>query len=334
VEPVGEQQRVGTTLNARHDFAPEPGASPDVFYTFELDRPTFLELVLESTTPWFSAPFIFGGSCAAPVLVELRDEDGSAVRARLVTYSPLPAGRYYIVVTGLTDFDEGPFLLTLTFEEYDPCGDGVCDEAGGETAASCPADCDPCLQALPAGPGTLVINEILLDPSSHDVNADGVASSRQDEFIEIVNVAGQPVRLEWIMIETDIGGEELVVHIIDGGCLPARQGIVLFSGGAIGLPEIPGTTFLISDDPLGLNNTGDTVALLNRSSTVLDRVWGAVQSAPARSLTRIPDGTGPFGDHPWIGPGEPRGCSADLGCPPLFSPGTCANGEPFATCLP
>jgi len=51
----------------------------------------------------------------------------------------------------------------------------------------------------------IVINEILADPPAGvfgDANGDGVTSSSQDEFVELLNTGNSAINLSWIRRKT------------------------------------------------------------------------------------------------------------------------------------
>jgi hypothetical protein len=165
-----------------------------------------------------------------------------------------------------------------------------------------------------------VINEILADPANNisgDANGDGVINTSQDEFVEIVNNTGEPVNISGWALSDGVG----VRHVFPFGTIIPHQGaIVVFAGGT------PTGTFgeaivqTASTGQLGLNNTGDRVALNNGSVDVAVYIYGS-EGGTDQSITRDPDITGP---EPLI-----RHALATGSGGALFSPGTQVNGMKF-----
>ncbi|MDF1564740.1 MAG: lamin tail domain-containing protein [Deltaproteobacteria bacterium] len=153
-------------------------------------------------------------------------------------------------------------------------------------------------------PGDLVINELLADPSPTlgDANCDGLISSGEDEFVEIVNVSG---------VDLDLGGVSLwdgtaQRHTFLSVGLPAGGVMVVFGGGT---PSClwPANVQVQTAGSLGLNNAGDTVSLLDPLSVVLDSVTYPLPAGDAdTSITRYPDLTGTFVQHATTPAGLPH----------------------------
>ncbi len=143
-----------------------------------------------------------------------------------------------------------------------------------------------CSVTLPA----VVINEILADPASGlagDANGDGVRSSSQDEFVELVNLDPAPV---------DVSGWELldgigVRHVFPAGTvINSGQFLVVFGGGTPTGFINPAQT--ASSGGLSLNNAGDVVTLQTSGGDVIDSHTYGSEGGHDQSLTRDPDGTG------------------------------------------
>src|SRR3972149_1769301 len=104
--------------------------------------------------------------------------------------------------------------------------------AGTPTRTRTPTPGQPVTPASPPAPG-LVINEIHADPDSTlgDANGDGLISSTQDEFIEIVNNTGAPIDLSGWAVHDGVGLRHTYPpgRILLNGC-----SIVVFSGGTPG----------------------------------------------------------------------------------------------------
>jgi hypothetical protein len=144
---------------------------------------------------------------------------------------------------------------------------------------------------------SIMINEVLFNPGGLDVNNDGVISASGDEFVELVNTETLPLSLDGWSLK-----DALAIRHTFGptAIVPGLGFLVVFGAGA-------------STGTLALNNTGDTVSLLDPSVVVIDQLIYS-QSLSGASLTRSPDGTGAFVDH--------RTASSAA-----FSPGLTTQGE-------
>lgn len=173
------------------------------------------------------------------------------------------------------------------------------------------------------GPGDVVINEFLADPPSDitgDANGDGVVSSTEDEFVEIVNITDHEIDISgWVFIVNSI-----VRHTFpEGTILPATCGVVVFGGGT------PTGNFggclvqVASTGSLVLSNMGATITLQNGSLLIDSYSYPGDMADDNQSLTRYPDLTGTFYRHSEV----PAAAGA------LFSPGTRVDGSPFSECL-
>lgn len=133
----------------------------------------------------------------------------------------------------------------------------------------------------------VLINEILADPPSigGDANRDGVISSTNDEFVELVNTSSNIVDLSgwWISDAT----KTRHVFPVDS-LLNPESFFVVFGGGA---PDLPGVqTQKSSTGALSLNNTVDTITLYDPTGTVVDQVVYGTEGDKDNSLTRLTDG--------------------------------------------
>lgn len=161
----------------------------------------------------------------------------------------------------------------------------------------------------------VVINEILADPADDikgDANNDGVRSSTQDEFIEIVNSGENAVNLSGFKIsDTDS-----VRHVFpENTILESHQALVIFGGGTPHIDDV--FTQVASTGTLSLGNGGETISLLDTQGALIDKhVYGA-EAGDNQSLTRFPDLTGEFVKHSSANPGA------------LFSPGKMVDMNNF-----
>jgi len=173
------------------------------------------------------------------------------------------------------------------------------------------------------GPGDVVINEFLADPAtdiSGDANGDGVISSSQDEFIEIVNITDHEIDISgWIIyVDTNLRHTFPEGTILRAGC-----GMVVFGGGTP-TGDFGGCLVQVaSTGSLVLLNTGATIKLLDGSVIIAAYDYTYDIANDDQSLTRDPDYTGVFTRHSLV----PAANGA------LFSPGTKVDGSPFPGCL-
>ena len=158
----------------------------------------------------------------------------------------------------------------------------------------------------------LVINEILADPApGYDANNDGVASTREDEFVELVNVSAAPLELGGARIEDNIGAR---FTFPDQFTLAPGAAVVVFGGGA---PAIDGVRTLVAKSGLYLNNRGDHLKVRARNGRLLThaRYDGSfVDTSATRAQEATPRAR--LIEHSILGQ--------------TASPGVKANGEVFA----
>ncbi len=171
--------------------------------------------------------------------------------------------------------------------------------------------------AATSGHATLIINEIHADPDTvfGDANRDGLRSSSQDEFIEVVNAA---------TIAADLGGWTLadavaVRHRFAADTrLAPWQAVVVFGGGAPSGDFGGALIELASTGSLSLNNSGDTLRLRDTAGEIIAQVTYGSAGGHNASLTRHPDLWGAFALHTTV---------ADT----RFSPGTLSSGSVFSS---
>lgn len=164
----------------------------------------------------------------------------------------------------------------------------------------------------------LVINELLYDPSpGNDVNQDGEANTSQDEFVEIVNTGNQSVNIGGYQI-TDLSGN--FFEFPAGTMINGNEAIVVFGGGNPVATLNGVSTF--AGGP-SLNNSGDTITLLDSSFAQVDQVRYEDNSSDDESLNRSPELAGGFQPHTTI-----------AGSVGSESPGTDVTGASFGDPLP
>jgi uncharacterized protein (TIGR03437 family) len=186
--------------------------------------------------------------------------------------------------------------------------------------------------------GDILINEVLADPpgaaatdSIGDANHDGVRSSSDDEFVELVNSTSRDIDISGyqLLARSSAASNDTLRHTFAAGTiLAARTAVVIFGGGAPDSsdPVFGGALILkASTGGLSLSNTGGIVTLRDSSGAVanLFEYGGAtgLSGGANQSLTRSPDMTGAFTGH-----GTTSGAGGRL-----FSPGTRVDGTPFVT---
>jgi uncharacterized repeat protein (TIGR01451 family) len=184
----------------------------------------------------------------------------------------------------------------------------------------------------------IVINEFLADPpdgAAGDANKDGVRSTSDDEFVELVNTTTHDIDLSGYQILTRGAGADTIRHTFASATiLPACTAIVVFGGGnpAPDNPAFGGAQILkASTGSLTLINSAGVITLRDQTATIINFVsYGGstgVDGDTNQSVTRSPDTTGPFTLHQSVvGAGDSGG--------PLFSPGTRVSGAPFSSCTP
>lgn len=171
----------------------------------------------------------------------------------------------------------------------------------------------------------LVINEFLADPPdglAGDANGDGSRSASQDEFIEIVNRASEPVDLSGYKLSD----ADQVRHVFAAGTvLPPFEATVVFGGGkpagGFGNAAENRLVFTASTGGFSLNNGGDTIKLEDAQGRIVQEIkFSAAQGGANQSVNRNPDAGGAEFSLHTIVAGDSR---------KLFSPGAKASGETF-----
>ena len=158
----------------------------------------------------------------------------------------------------------------------------------------------------------ILINELLADPPAltGDANRDGIVSTTQDEFIELVNTGAGSLSLTGWSLSDAVR----VRHLFsDPSLIPAYGFFVVFGGGS---PAGFAHAAIASTGTLSLNNAGDTVTLWDPDGVAMDALIYGPEGGHDVSLTRFPDATGAFIQHTSVGSAP-------------FSPGATINGEAF-----
>lgn len=180
------------------------------------------------------------------------------------------------------------------------------------------------------------INEMLADPpdgSAGDANDDGLRSSSEDEFVELVNAAEAVINISgWTVRTRAIAGTtETTRHTFaPGTLLVAGEALVLFGGGNIvSTNPIFGCAGVVraSTGGLSLTNAGLTVVVRDAAANLITQFgYGGttgLEGDENQSLTRSPDITGNFIQHTSAAGANGR----------RFSPGLKVDGSPLRNCL-
>ncbi len=160
--------------------------------------------------------------------------------------------------------------------------DFINENLGGGGGGGDPEDPEDPEDPPPGGEGALLINEVLADPGTADFNGDGVASTTEDEFVELVNAGAEPLDLSGATISDGFGVRGTLP---DGTVLEPGQVLVVFGGGEpTGFEGVTTAVFT-----LGLNNEGDTITVTAADGTVLDEMVYGPEGNQDQSLTRSVD---------------------------------------------
>ena len=182
--------------------------------------------------------------------------------------------------------------------------------------------------------GSVLINEVLADPAdglAGDANHDGVRSSAEDEFVELLSTGGA-VNLSGCTIRTRSPGgtNETIRHTFpSGSLLLADEALVVFGGGNFD-PANPlfGCAQVIRTSTAGLALVNGGLSVIIRDAAgalVSEFTYGGstgLEGDNNQSLTRSPDITGPFVEH--LAAAGANGRS--------FSPGLRTDGTPLVAC--
>lgn len=192
------------------------------------------------------------------------------------------------------------------------------------------------VQATFTGTATreVLINEILADPPdgvAGDANHDGVRSSSDDEFVELVNHGSDTNISGWTIRTRSIGSvNETTRHsFASGSFLLAGEVIVVFGGGSFD-PTNPvfGCARVMETSSAGLSlvNGGLTVVIRDSAGNLVTEFsYGGetgIEGDENQSLTRSPDIVGSFVPHTTAAGANGR----------RFSPGLKVDGTPLIDC--
>lgn len=180
----------------------------------------------------------------------------------------------------------------------------------------------------------LVVNEVLADPPdglAGDANHDGVRSSSDDEFIELINNGSATNVSGWtIRTRSSAGTSETTRHrFAPGSFLLSGEPILVFGGGNFDpLNPVFGCARVVdaSSGGLSLVNGGLTIVIRDAlGNLVVEFAYGGATGLEGdnnQSLTRSPDVLGSFTLHTTA-----AGANGSR-----FSPALKVNGSPFVVC--
>jgi disulfide oxidoreductase YuzD len=286
------------------------------------------------------------GVQSPPATLTVRDIQRILTR---VDVTPNPAtipvsGTQQFTAHGFDQFDNEITGLTFTWESTDTTVATI-DQSGlatglhqGQTTIKATSGGVTGTAILNVTTPTVIFNEVLADPAGStttdtqgDANHDGVRSSSDDEFVELVNSAGAGINISgWKVLTRATSGTETTRHTFAAGTtLPTGEAIVVFGGGNFNPSDgVFGCAQVVkaSTGGLSLTNSGLTIIVRDASNNLVTQfTYGGTTTLNGdndQSLTRSPDITGNFVQHlAATGAGSRR-----------FSPGTRVNGTPFGSC--
>lgn len=182
--------------------------------------------------------------------------------------------------------------------------------------------------------GSVLINEVLADPPdglAGDANHDGVRSSAEDEFVELVSTGGAVNMSGWtIRTRTLSGSNEVTRHTFpSGSLLLTEEAMVVFGGGNFDpVDPLFGCAQVTQPSTAGLSlvNSGLTVLVRDAAGVLVSEfTYGGTTGLEGdnnQSLTRSPDISGVFVEH----------TAAEGANGRRFSPGLRTLGAPLVEC--
>jgi hypothetical protein len=163
-------------------------------------------------------------------------------------------------------------------------------DAVGNPIQGTPRKGNSILKPLPAPtwiPGSVRINEVLIKPHYDWEGKGGVDTG--DEFIELINIGPGTVFLKGWYLD-DIAGTGSKPYKIRGFTLKPGSMMAFFN----------------TRTHVALNDSGDTVRLLDPSGNIVDEITYLRVSAYNLSYGRLPDGSGTMKYGLWPTPNEPN----------------------------
>jgi hypothetical protein len=136
----------------------------------------------------------------------------------------------------------------------------------------------------PPPAGLLLVNEVLADPGEgNDFNGDGVASTTDDEFIELVNIGDGALDLSGATVADGFGVRGTIPA---GIALEPGEVLLIFGGGEPTGFDVETLAFA-----LALNNDGDSITVSAADATVLAAMTYGAEGGQDQSLVRQVDAT-------------------------------------------
>ena len=122
-----------------------------------------------------------------------------------------------------------------------------------------------------------------------DANGDGLNSSVDDEFIEIVNYGAESIDIsDWIIMDYTMTRFKFP----QGTILQSKEFALVFGGGdkdSFSINSSGGLIFTAESNGLGLNNDTDLISLINNRDKVIDYADYSLEDGAHESLTRKED---------------------------------------------
>ena len=184
------------------------------------------------------------------------------------------------------------------------------------------------VENVDAEPTGLIINEFLSDPPGSvdadlvgDSNGDGIRSSSEDEFVEIVNNTGSAIDLSGWNLTDEIG----IRHTFpEGSTLPQGRAIVVFGGGNPTGVFGGAVVQTASQGNLGWSNSGDTISVVAGGAVVTAISYDGDIGGSDQGFSRNPDLSGAEDSTDMFDLYDEI-ATTDA----LFTPGTQLDGSPF-----
>ena len=190
---------------------------------------------------------------------------------------------------------------------------GVGHDVAGNPIKGTPRSTNSILQPTPAPtwiPGSIRINEVLIKPHYDWEGKGGVNTG--DEFIELINIGPGTVFLKGWYLD-DLPGSGSKPYKIRGFTLKPGSMMAFFN----------------TRTHVTLNDSGDTVRLLDPNGNVVDEITYLRVSAYNLSFGRLPDGSGTLKYGLWPTPHEPNILFEEPFIPETGLPVMCPNpGQP------
>ena len=136
----------------------------------------------------------------------------------------------------------------------------------------------------------VVINEVLADPAPEmagDANGDGIRSAYQDEFIELMNTGTEAANVSGWSLQDG----RKTRHVFPDNSIISPNGYLVVFGGAES--ELTKENWQVaSAGSLGLDNSKDTIILLDQDQNIIDRLEYGSEASHDQSLVLQPEGQG------------------------------------------